>query len=328
MTSSDAGRAGRDDLRLLGTLQRVLAIQDLDFRGALTQACNQIAGALGCEKVDIFLYEAERESLVALGTSQTDVGRRQRRIGMDYQPLANGGAVVRVFQTGEPYVTGHAEQDPDQLRGMIEGLGVRSEIGVPFDVQGERRGVLSAISVQHEFFAEADLPFLQAVANWIGMVTHRTELIEQATRGAARLGRREAAEDLARLTRRQQEVATCIAGGLSNASIAQRLVLSEGTAANHVEAILRRLGLSSRTQIAVWAVERGLYRSEGKESAGEAANRAQWQGRSVGHQPAPPQTDAPVMGRSMARVDDRSPSAGGPNGSGHQDATNGSAVDD
>ena len=30
---------------------------------------------------------------------------------------------------------------------------------------------------------------------------------------------------------------------------------------NHVANILRKLGLRSRTQIAVWAVERGLYRS-------------------------------------------------------------------
>jgi hypothetical protein len=34
-----------------------------------------------------------------------------------------------------------------------------------------------------------------------------------------------------------------------------------GTVANHVVAILNRLGLRNRTQIAAWAVERGLYRS-------------------------------------------------------------------
>jgi DNA-binding CsgD family transcriptional regulator len=170
---------------------------------------------------------------------------------------------------------------------MIEGLGARSEINVPFDVQGERRGVLSAISVQPEFFTEADLPFLQAVAHWVGMVTHRAELFERATREATRRGRRDAAEELARLTRRQQEVAICIAEGLSNAGIAERLILTEGTVANHIEHMLRRLGLSSRTQIAVWAVERGLYRSDPDELADEAADRAEWQGRTVGNQPPP-----------------------------------------
>jgi DNA-binding CsgD family transcriptional regulator len=220
---------------------------------------------------------------------------------MDQQPLANGGVVARVFQHGQPYATGHADQDPDQLRGMIDGLGARSEINVPFDVQGERRGVLSAISVQPEFFTEADLPFLQAVAHWVGMVTHRAELFERATREAARRGRRDAAEELARLTRRQQEVAICIAEGLSNAGIAERLVLAEGTVANHIEHMLRRLGLSSRTQIAVWAVERGLYRSDPDELANDAADRAEWRGRTVGNETSPPRPVGRAGHRERAR---------------------------
>jgi DNA-binding CsgD family transcriptional regulator/putative methionine-R-sulfoxide reductase with GAF domain len=295
-TPEAADRASGDDRRLLETLQRVLAIQELELRGALTQACNRIAEALRADNVDIFLYLSEDETLVALGTSDTDVGRRQHRIGMHRQPIANGGVVVRVFQSGEPYRTGQADQDPAQLRGMIEGLGVRSEVTVPLDVHGERRGVLSAVSLQPEFFTEADLPFLQAVASWVGTVAHRAELYELATSEAARRGRRDAAEELARLTRRQQEVAVCIAEGLTNEQIAQRLVITEGTVANHLEHILRRLSLTSRTQVAVWAVERGLYRSDRDEPADEPRDRALWRGRSVGSQPDNGQANDHGMG--------------------------------
>jgi DNA-binding NarL/FixJ family response regulator len=63
------------------------------------------------------------------------------------------------------------------------------------------------------------------------------------------------------LTPRQWDVAVCIAAELSNESTALQLSITPGTAANHIEHILNRLGLRSRTQIAVWAVERGLYRS-------------------------------------------------------------------
>jgi non-specific serine/threonine protein kinase len=94
------------------------------------------------------------------------------------------------------------------------------------------------------------------------MLTHRAELAEELARQARRQGHSEAGEELAKLTRRQQEVAGCIAEGLSNDQIAARLVLSPGTVANHVESILRRLNCASRTQVAVWAVERGLYRSD------------------------------------------------------------------
>jgi len=60
------------------------------------------------------------------------------------------------------------------------------------------------------------------------------------------------------LTQREQEVAACIAQGRTNREIAAALVITEGTAANHVQHILNKLGLNSRAQIAAWAVERGL----------------------------------------------------------------------
>lgn len=58
----------------------------------------------------------------------------------------------------------------------------------------------------------------------------------------------------AALTRRQREVARLIARGYTNAQIAEALVVTEGTAANHVAAILQRLELTNRTQVAAWAV--------------------------------------------------------------------------
>jgi two-component system OmpR family sensor kinase len=61
------------------------------------------------------------------------------------------------------------------------------------------------------------------------------------------------------LTPRQREIAGLLARGLANAEIAQQLVLTRGTVANHVASILQRLELESRTQIAAWAVEHGLH---------------------------------------------------------------------
>ncbi|SEQ63381.1 non-specific serine/threonine protein kinase [Lentzea xinjiangensis] len=58
------------------------------------------------------------------------------------------------------------------------------------------------------------------------------------------------------LTRREQQVAELIAGGLSNKEIAARLVIARRTAEGHVERILQKLGFSSRAQIATWVTER------------------------------------------------------------------------
>ena len=65
-------------------------------------------------------------------------------------------------------------------------------------------------------------------------------------------------ENLARLTRREREIATLIAVGRTNRQIAEALVISELTAETHVRNILSRLGFANRAQIASWATAAGL----------------------------------------------------------------------
>jgi len=60
------------------------------------------------------------------------------------------------------------------------------------------------------------------------------------------------------LSRREREVATLLARGLTNRQIAKALVISERTADAHVGNILGKLGLKSRAQVAVWAVEHAV----------------------------------------------------------------------
>lgn len=54
---------------------------------------------------------------------------------------------------------------------------------------------------------------------------------------------------------REEEVGLLIAQGLSNKDIATRLFLSVRTVETHVHNLLNKLGLNSRTQIAVWFSE-------------------------------------------------------------------------
>ena len=71
------------------------------------------------------------------------------------------------------------------------------------------------------------------------------------------------------LTRNEWRVIAEVGRGASNREIADRLCLSEGTVRNYLSAILGKLELRDRTQLAIWAVQTGVSNKYMLPGAGE-----------------------------------------------------------
>jgi two-component system, OmpR family, sensor kinase len=182
--------------RYLEVLEALLRIPVGNLASTLSQVSDVVAAATGADKIDCFLYDPARDSLVAMGSSTQPLSALQHQLGLDVLQISNGGRVVQVYKTGETFITGALDQDPDELRGVKEALKIRSKLGVPLDVGGQRRGMLMIASLKPDYFTAEDVRLAESLGRWVSILAHRAELAEQIARNATEQGRRAGAEEL------------------------------------------------------------------------------------------------------------------------------------
>ena len=180
----------------LDVLEELLRLPGGDMRATLSHASDVIARVSGADKVDAFLYDPARDSLVAVGSSTQPLSARQRQLGLDVLQLSNGGRTVNVYKTGETYLNNAVGEDVTELPGIRDALKIGSEIGVVLEIGGARRGMIMLASLRPDFFTPEDARFMETIAPWIGVVAHRAELAAEIARNAAEAGRRAGAEEL------------------------------------------------------------------------------------------------------------------------------------
>src|SRR5678810_787668 len=95
----------------LEVLEQLLRLPGGDMKATLSHASDVIARVSGSDKVDAFLYDPGRDTLVAVGSSTQPLSALQRRHGLDVLPLSNGGCTVNAFKSGETFHTGHLEAE-------------------------------------------------------------------------------------------------------------------------------------------------------------------------------------------------------------------------
>jgi DNA-binding NarL/FixJ family response regulator len=212
------------------------------------------------------------------------------RVGIcDDQPLLRDGLRVQLGLVGDLDIVGEAangeqavvlarQERPDVLvmdvrmpvldgieatRRIVGGLGtenVKVLILTTFDLDEH---VYAALSAGASGFLLKDatpdevVHAVRVVAAGEALLapTVTARLVREFARRPAGRPRREL---LASLTQRETEVLQLVAAGLSNAELADRLVISHATAKTHVSRILTKLGLRDRAQLVVAAYEAGL----------------------------------------------------------------------
>ena len=214
--------AGADDdelLRLRGEL--ALEAGDLDAAAAAAERLREVAGELAREDLGAEAALLAGRVAAARGElAREDTGAEAAR---ELEDALAGFAAV--------------ELPLEEARARLELAGVQAAAGSPLALPSAR----AARDAFERLGARRDADRAAALLRELG-AGGRT-----ATRG-----------DRDELTVREREVLGLIAAGLSNAQIAERLVIAPKTAEHHVGRVLAKLGVRSRAEAAAHAVREGL----------------------------------------------------------------------
>jgi non-specific serine/threonine protein kinase len=167
-----------------------------------------------------------------------------------FHALGEMWGVARCLETVASAVARlHGPESAARLLGAAEALrrGIDNPISPTIRVRRDATLASARAALGHSAFEAA----------WAsGMSLSPSQAIAEAGRLVAAESTEQPASDPFALTRREREVATLVAQGLTNREIADTLVLSERTVEAHVTHVLTKLGVRSRAQAAVRLVER------------------------------------------------------------------------
>ena len=175
----------------------------------------------------------EREAIRAWNVVRQIDGPWTRGIIATWLPDTDAAAVAESL--APPY-RAEALRRWDEAAELWDAIGSRFNAGLARARGGTREGLAEAAVRFDELGAEAAAARARSEARLQGWSTPR--------------GRRAATKAHPQgLTRREAEVATLLAEGMSNAAIADRLVLSPRTVEHHVSAVMAKLDVSSRHSV-------------------------------------------------------------------------------
>jgi DNA-binding CsgD family transcriptional regulator len=229
-----------------------LAIDSGDYLGALTIAAECVAGARAEDDVGFLATFLDSQARAQLGLNDQQAAGVSWREALSISRRFAEVVPIVISLNGLSCVAAASADHPRALRLAAAARRISDELSLHLDPWLDER-VRAA-----EGQTRSRLGMLKSAEAWKeGWAMSPDDAIDYA------LGESEseASLDAGPLSLRQQEVAKLVAAGLTNREIAKRLFISERTAEGHVEHIRNKLGVRSRTEIATWAIERGLAKT-------------------------------------------------------------------
>jgi DNA-binding NarL/FixJ family response regulator len=148
---------------------------------------------------------------------------------------------------------GAAEGDVGAAGHLKHALERLAALGLPLEAARARLELARAIASETPDVAAVEARLALASFEELG-ATRDADAAAGLLRQLGAGGRRAWPKGYGTLTKRETEVVSLLAAGLSNAEIAERLYISPRTAEHHVASILSKLGLRSRAEAAAYAV--------------------------------------------------------------------------
>jgi non-specific serine/threonine protein kinase len=247
----DVARAAGDSARAVGLYEESLAIcRQIDDRPNIAATLASLAQAA--------LDGGDREAARAAFAESIAISRD---VGELAEQVTGRGAMLRALQG----LADLAACEGQLVRAVCLAAAVdrqRQDRGTPASpdeqaVRDRRLEEMRQVMGRERYMAAWAEGWAMPLADAIASALLRPGATRPPVAPSARAAR-PALDDTRPLTTRERDVAALIAQGLTNRQIADRLVISERTAEGHVANILSKLGLSSRTQVVLWAIEQGL----------------------------------------------------------------------
>jgi DNA-binding CsgD family transcriptional regulator len=243
-TSTFSAEVYHKQLETISKICDVLAAtqeRKINYRKVTEALAEVFAG----EGADIHLRTITGDYFVSCATYGEHFGQVSRG---DTLVSISTGRMAEMLKTGQPLIMNWVKPDSrDKESKIIQRLGYLSSVTTPIRVGGQIIGMFSISKKEHWIPSSFEIEYLLIIGCILGVAIQNTAHLLHSSMALPE-----------NITPMDKKLLTLISQGLSNEEISTELFISVPSIKRHITVLMRKLGLETRTQMAVFAAHTGL----------------------------------------------------------------------